>query len=65
MAIVKVIERAREGDEAKRKNATLSDQQTDMEAEMVVSRAASRAMSSQILAAEERVKFLKTRLAES
>lgn len=53
------------GIEAKSKNATLSDRQTDMETELVDTCAASHTMSSQISAAAEQVESLSARFVET
>lgn len=55
--IVKVIELAREGIEVKRRNATKSSRQTDLEAKQVEIRAARCTVSVLISAAEKQVKF--------
>lgn len=64
-AVVDVIELTIEGVGLKRKNATLSSGQTNLEVEPVEIRAARCTMSGQISAAEERVESLKPRLAET
>lgn len=57
--IVEVIELARHGIEAKRKDAALSDRQTDTETELVDTRAARRTMKGKISAAMEWVETLR------
>lgn len=63
--VVDVIELARDGIEAKRKNATMLSRQTDIEAKLVEITTSRCTMSGQTSAAEKRVKWLKLLLVET
>lgn len=60
--IVSVIELARESIKAKRKNATTTSRQTDLEAELGKIQAAGCTMRSKNTAAEDRIETLETQL---
>lgn len=63
--IVDVVELPRESIEMKRKNATMPDRQTDLEAQLVEALAAKRTMRIQITTAEGLIKALNVRLADA
>lgn len=62
--VVEVIELACEGVEAKHRNVTLSDRNTDTEAKLVEGRTVGVTMREQLPEAERRIKALKTQLDE-
>lgn len=60
--IVDEVELARESNDAKRKNATMPSQKTDLEAELAEIKAAKRATRSKITTLKDWIKVLKTLL---
>lgn len=63
--VAEVIALARDVIEAKRTNATLSYQNTDMDAELVEARTFSSTMRKELAVAERRIAALKTRLGKA
>lgn len=63
--VVDVTVLTREDINMKRKNVTMSTRQIDLEAKLVETRAAGYTMRSQATAAEDRIKSLKTQLADA
>lgn len=65
LAIVEVVKLAREGVEAKRKNATLSKQNTEMDAKLVKDRVVKRTIREQLVGVKLQVTTLRTQLSGS